>query len=47
MMGSQATEQGDCSKFKSGIPHCCKKNPTVVDKLSGTPYNQRVANCCK
>ncbi|GAU47268.1 hypothetical protein TSUD_280910 [Trifolium subterraneum] len=47
MLGSQATEQGDCSKFHSGIPHSCEKNPTVVDKLSGTPYNFQVANCCK
>lgn len=47
MMGSQTTEQGDCSKFKAGIPHCCKKDPTVVDLLPGTPYNQQIANCCK
>ncbi|KAG5019951.1 hypothetical protein AAZX31_06G195600 [Glycine max] len=47
MMGAQTTEQGDCSKFKAGIPHCCKKDPTVVDLLPGTPYNQQIANCCK
>jgi hypothetical protein len=47
MMGSQTTEQGDCSKFKAGTPHCCKKDPTVVDMLPGTPYNQQIANCCK
>lgn len=47
MMGGQATEQGDCSKFKGNVPHCCKKNPTVVDLLPGTPYNQQIANCCK
>ncbi|KAI5660041.1 hypothetical protein M9H77_28834 [Catharanthus roseus] len=47
MLGGQATEQGDCSKFKGNIPHCCKKNPTVVDLLPGTPYNQQIANCCK
>ncbi|KAG5096031.1 hypothetical protein JHK84_051619 [Glycine max] len=47
MVGGQATEQGDCSKFKGNIPHSCKKNPTVVDLLPGTPYNQQVANCCK
>ncbi|PQP98632.1 COBRA-like protein 1 [Prunus yedoensis var. nudiflora] len=28
-------------------PHCCKKNPTVVDLLPGTPYNQQITNCCK
>ncbi|KAJ4826454.1 COBRA-like protein 1 [Turnera subulata] len=45
--GGQTTEQGDCSKFKENIPHCCKKTPTVVDLLPGTPYNQQSANCCK
>ncbi|KAG5056537.1 hypothetical protein JHK82_011543 [Glycine max] len=36
----------DCSRFKGNIPHCCKKDPTVVDLLPGTPYNQQIANCC-
>lgn len=47
MVGAQATEQGDCSKFKINIPHSCMKNPTVVDLLPGVPYNQQIANCCK
>lgn len=47
MMGGQTTEQGDCSKYKGNTPHCCKKDPTVVDLLPGTPYNQQIANCCK
>lgn len=47
MNGGQATEQGDCSQFKGNIPHCCKRDPTVVDLLPGTPYNMQVANCCK
>lgn len=47
MVGAQTTEQGDCSKFKGNIPHCCKKNPTVVDLLPGVPYNQQFTNCCK
>ncbi|CAL0330583.1 unnamed protein product [Lupinus luteus] len=47
MMGGQTTEQGDCSTYKGNIPHCCKKDPTVVDLLPGTPYNQHVANCCR
>ncbi|CAN8264880.1 unnamed protein product [Cochlearia groenlandica] len=47
MVGAQTTEQGDCSKYKGNIPHCCKKDPTVVDLLPGTPYNQQIANCCK
>lgn len=47
MVGAQATEQGDCSKFKSSPPHCCKKEPNIVDLLPGTPFNQQIANCCK
>ncbi|CAM8902552.1 unnamed protein product [Rhodiola kirilowii] len=47
MVGSQTTEQGDCTKYKGNVPHCCKKDPTVVDLLPGTPYNQQIANCCK
>ena len=47
MLGAQATEQGDCSKFKINIPHSCKRNPKVVDLLPDTPYNQQYANCCK
>lgn len=47
MVGAQATEQGDCSKFKGNLPHCCKKDPTVLDLLPGTPYNLQIANCCK
>ncbi|KAI3762696.1 hypothetical protein L1987_53137 [Smallanthus sonchifolius] len=48
MVGAQTTEQGDCSKFKGGnAPHCCKRDPVVVDLLPGVPYNQQIANCCK
>ncbi|RIA03964.1 hypothetical protein BRARA_K01845, partial [Brassica rapa] len=47
MVGAQTTEQGDCSKFKGNVPHCCKKVPTVVDLLPGVPYNQQFSNCCK
>lgn len=47
MVGGQTTEQGDCSKFKGYLPHCCKRSPTVVDLLPGTPYNKQLANCCR
>ncbi|XVF11757.1 hypothetical protein REPUB_Repub08aG0055400 [Reevesia pubescens] len=47
MVGAQTTEQGDCSKFKGNVPHCCKRNPIVVDLLPGVPYNQQFSNCCK
>ncbi|XP_058180719.1 protein COBRA-like [Rhododendron vialii] len=47
MQGAQTTEQGDCSRFKANVPHCCKKDPAVVDLLPGTPYNQQFSNCCR
>uniref|UniRef100_M8CH77 COBRA-like protein n=1 Tax=Aegilops tauschii TaxID=37682 RepID=M8CH77_AEGTA len=47
VQGGQATEQGDCSKFKEIIPHSCKVNPEIVDLLPGAPYNRQRANCCK
>ncbi|KAF5933755.1 hypothetical protein HYC85_029926 [Camellia sinensis] len=47
MVGAQASEQGDCSKFKTNIPHCCLRNPTAVDLLPDAPYNQQYSNCCK
>ncbi|KAL5219280.1 hypothetical protein ABZP36_019964 [Zizania latifolia] len=47
MVGGQATEQGDCSTFKVNIPHCCKRDPRIVDLVPGTPYNMQFANCCK
>ncbi|CAN6476870.1 unnamed protein product [Victoria cruziana] len=33
MVGAQTTDQGDCSRFKGNIPHCCRKDPTTVDLL--------------
>ncbi|KAI5079474.1 hypothetical protein GOP47_0004953 [Adiantum capillus-veneris] len=47
MVGAQATLQGDCSKFHSAVPHCCLRNPSIVDLLPGVPYNSQVANCCR
>ncbi|XP_057860812.1 COBRA-like protein 3 isoform X2 [Cryptomeria japonica] len=47
MVGAQATEQGDCSRYTGNIPHCCKKDPSIVDLLAGVPYNQQVTNCCR
>uniref|UniRef100_A0A0E0QAX8 COBRA-like protein n=1 Tax=Oryza rufipogon TaxID=4529 RepID=A0A0E0QAX8_ORYRU len=47
MVGAQATDQGDCSRFKANLPHCCRRTPAVVDLLPGVPYNQQIANCCR
>lgn len=48
MLGAETTEQGNCSAFRGGVlPHCCEKEPVIVDLLPGAPYNKQVANCCK
>jgi hypothetical protein len=47
MVGAHTTKQGDCSKCNGNIPCCCKKDPTFVDLLPRTPYNQYIVNCCK
>ncbi|CAN4088344.1 unnamed protein product [Withania somnifera] len=47
IVGAETTEQGDCSKFKGNVPHCCKRDPVLVDLLPGVPYNQQFSNCCK
>ncbi|KAF9624526.1 hypothetical protein IFM89_011639, partial [Coptis chinensis] len=42
MTGAQATEQGDCSRFKGNVPHSLfYAKPFVLDLLPGTPYNQQ------
>ncbi|XP_048443239.1 COBRA-like protein 6 isoform X1 [Pyrus x bretschneideri] len=49
MWGAEATEQGNCSKFKGSpdLPHCCKKKPVIIDLLPGAPFNKQYFNCCK
>ncbi|XP_072988516.1 COBRA-like protein 7 [Typha latifolia] len=48
MQGGEATEQGNCSRFRGEtIPHCCEKSPVIVDLPLGAPYNKQVANCCR
>ncbi|KAE8716010.1 COBRA-like protein 5 [Hibiscus syriacus] len=47
MYRAQTTEQGDCSKFKGNVPHCCMRTPIVVDLLPEVAYNQQFSNCCK
>jgi hypothetical protein len=39
MVGAQTTEQGDCSKFKENVLHCCKRDLTIVKLLLGTQFN--------
>ncbi|KAL5543308.1 hypothetical protein UlMin_007092 [Ulmus minor] len=47
MVGAEASEQGDCSKFKGNIPHSCKKSPAIVDLLPRAPLNEQFSDCCK
>ena len=49
MRGAEATEQGNCSEYlgRPQLPHCCDREPVIVDLLPGTPYNMQVQNCCK
>ncbi|ERM95279.1 hypothetical protein AMTR_s00008p00083860 [Amborella trichopoda] len=47
MQGAQAIEQGNCSEFKKNLPHCCKRNPVIVDLLPGTNFNKQAPNCCR
>ncbi|KOM54091.1 hypothetical protein LR48_Vigan09g275000 [Vigna angularis] len=48
MLGAEAKEQGNCTRFRGQQkPHCCKKEPVIIDLMPGTPYNMQTANCCK
>ncbi|XP_057808026.1 COBRA-like protein 6 isoform X2 [Salvia miltiorrhiza] len=48
MLGAEATEQGNCSLFKGKVlPHCCEREPVIIDLLPAAPYNKQVANCCR
>lgn len=47
VVGAQATDQGNCSKFQIDSPHSCMKSPYIIDLLEGVPYKQQVTNCCK
>ncbi|XP_066346766.1 COBRA-like protein 7 [Miscanthus floridulus] len=48
-VGAETTEQGDCSRIgaANARPHCCQRQPVMVDLPPGTPFNRQVANCCR
>ncbi|GMN52468.1 hypothetical protein TIFTF001_021587 [Ficus carica] len=48
MRGAFATDMGNCSSFKSQIPHSCKKNPVIVDLMldQASPDNM-TEGCCR
>ncbi|KAF7126618.1 hypothetical protein RHSIM_Rhsim11G0126400 [Rhododendron simsii] len=49
ILGAESTEQGNCPAALMGknLPHCCDKQPVIIDLLPSAPFNSRVANCCK
>lgn len=49
MLGAEAAEQGNCSRFKGGenLPHCCEKKPMIIDLLPEASFNMKTSNCCK
>ncbi|KAK8499704.1 hypothetical protein V6N12_041609 [Hibiscus sabdariffa] len=48
MVGAEAIDQGDCSDFKTNIPHSCERSPAIIDLLPGrVPENQQFPGCCK
>ncbi|KAJ8427992.1 hypothetical protein Cgig2_028002 [Carnegiea gigantea] len=48
MQGAEAKEQGVCNKtLGTPPPHCCLKNPVIIDLQPGTPLTKQAANCCK
>lgn len=47
MSGAFATQQGNCSSFKFQIPHCCKRNPEIIDLMPDALPENRSENCCR
>ncbi|KAL6515203.1 hypothetical protein OROHE_018835 [Orobanche hederae] len=47
ILGAESTEQGNCSRFTGTRPHCCDKEPVIIDLLPGAPINLQVSNCCR
>jgi len=48
MQGAEAKEQGVCNKtLGTPPPHCCLKNPVIIDLQPGTPLTKQAANCCR
>jgi hypothetical protein len=49
--GAETTEQGNCSGVHvdpgSHPPHCCEKQPIMVDLPLGAPYDMQATNCCR
>ncbi|KAF5951602.1 hypothetical protein HYC85_009546, partial [Camellia sinensis] len=46
MAGAIATQQGNCSSFKSQIPHTCRRDPLVVDLMPDAAPENKSGGCC-
>ena len=48
MKGAFATDMGNCSSYKSQIPHSCKKDPVIADLMfnQASPENM-TEGCCR
>ncbi|KAI8026822.1 COBRA-like protein 2 [Camellia lanceoleosa] len=46
MSGAIATQQGNCSSFKSQIPHTCRRDPLIVDLMPDAAPEHRSGGCC-
>nr|XP_023896525.1 COBRA-like protein 2 [Quercus suber] len=47
MSGAFATQQGNCTTFKFQTPHCCKKDPVIVDLMPEALPQNRSEDCCR
>ena len=48
MAGAVATQQGDCSEFKSlpSVPYSCTRDPVIVDQTPDAAGDNWTSNCC-
>ncbi|XP_021740437.1 COBRA-like protein 6 [Chenopodium quinoa] len=48
MQGAEAKEQGVCNKsLGTPPPHCCLRQPVIIDLQPGAKLNKQAANCCR
>jgi hypothetical protein len=46
MSGAFATQQGNCSSFKT-LAHCCNKDPVILDLMPEALPANRSEDCCR
>lgn len=47
MNGAFATDQGNCSNYKTDIPHSCKKDPEILDLMPDASSDNKSEDCCR